>query len=153
MTDHATSNAPTRSHSFQVVVDCQDPHELADWWAETLGWEVEPQSEDFIRSMIDQGFATEADTRVHRDRLVWREGAAINAPGAPAGSPRVLFQLVPEAKVVKNRLHLDVRAHDGDADALRASVQRRGATRIGDGRQGPHSWVVFTDPEGNEFCV
>ncbi|MEZ5249206.1 MAG: VOC family protein [Ilumatobacteraceae bacterium] len=42
MTDDATSNAPMRSHSFQVVVDCHDPHELADWWAETLGWEVEP---------------------------------------------------------------------------------------------------------------
>ncbi|MEZ5249205.1 MAG: VOC family protein [Ilumatobacteraceae bacterium] len=35
--------------------------------------------------------------------------------------------------------------------AHRCSAPR--ATRIGDGRQGPHSWVVFTDPEGNEFCV
>ena len=138
-------------HTFQVVIDAADPHAQADWWAETLGWEVEPQDEAFIRSMIDQGHATDADTTVHRGHLVWREGAAINSP--VAGSPRVLFQLVPEAKTVKNRVHLDVRTGDGDAESVRAALLARGATQIGSGRQGPHSWVVLTDPEGNEFCV
>lgn len=65
----------------------------------------------------------------------------------------VSFQVVPEPKTVKNRVHLDVRPADGDAEALRASVLDRGATQIGAGRQGPHAWVVFTDPEGNEFCI
>ena len=45
--------------NFQVVIDCKNPHVLADWWAETLEWIVEPQDEAFIRSMVDQGFATE----------------------------------------------------------------------------------------------
>ena len=48
---------------FQVTLDCADPHELASWWAETLGWELEPTDEGFIRQMIEAGQATEADTR------------------------------------------------------------------------------------------
>ncbi len=39
-------------YEFQVVVDCAQPHVLADWWARTLGWTVEPVDEDFIRKMI-----------------------------------------------------------------------------------------------------
>jgi hypothetical protein len=62
---------------FQVVVDCAAPHELADWWAETLDWRVEPQDEAFIRRMIDEGHATENETTRHRGALVWREGAAL----------------------------------------------------------------------------
>ena len=88
------------AHTFQVVIDARDPHAQADWWAETLGWEVEPQDEGFIRSMIDQGFATEAETTQHHGRLVWATGAAINGPEG-TGLPRVLFQWVPEAKTVK----------------------------------------------------
>src|SRR5919206_76579 len=78
---------------FQVVMDCAAPHELADWWAEALGWQVEPQDEAFIRRMIDAGYASEADTTTHHGALVWKEGAAINSPDP--GRPRVLFQLVP----------------------------------------------------------
>jgi hypothetical protein len=59
------------------VIDCADPHVLADWWAETLGWQVEPSNEAFIRSMIKQGLASEAYTTTHNGTLVWREGAAI----------------------------------------------------------------------------
>ena len=60
--------------NIQIVIDCTRPHELADWWAETLGWSVEPQDAAFIRSMIEQGFATEDQTMNHRGNLVWREG-------------------------------------------------------------------------------
>src|SRR3712207_7733339 len=90
----------------QIVIDCADPHGLADWWAEVLGWQVEPQDEAFIRRMVASGAATEADTTTHRGVLVWRSGAALNSPDP--GRPRVLFQQVPEAKTVKNRVHLDV---------------------------------------------
>src|SRR4051812_44569855 len=100
---------------FQVVVDCAAPHELADWWAETLGWQVEPQDEAFIRRMIEGGYASEADTARHRGALVWREGAAINS--SDPGRPRVLFQLVPEAKSVKNRVHLDLRVGEERREA------------------------------------
>lgn len=152
MTDEQTGRPA--SFAVQVTIDCADPHVLADWWAETLRWEVEPQDAGFIRSMIEQGFATEADTRTHRGALVWREAVAIRPAGDPAaGQPRILFQLVPEAKSVKNRIHLDVRAPGVDLDELRTELVERGATVVGGGRQGPHEWVTLVDPEGNEFCV
>jgi Glyoxalase-like domain len=135
---------------FQVVVDCADPHGLADWWAETLGWQVEPQDEAFIRTMVEAGHATEADTTIHRGALVWRSGAAVNSPDP--GRPRVLFQLVPEGKTGKNRLHLDLRTGD-ERDAVVARLLERGATKLHDGAQGPFRWVTLADPEGNEFCV
>ena len=77
----------------QIMIDCADPHGLADWWAETLGWQVEPQDEAFIRRTVESGAASAEDTTTHRGALVWRSGAAINSP--EPGRPRVLFQLVP----------------------------------------------------------
>jgi hypothetical protein len=136
---------------FQVVVDCAAPHELADWWAEALGWTVETQDEAFIRRMIEQGYATEAETTTHGGALVWREGAAINSPDQ--GRPRVLFQLVPEGKTVKNRAHLDLRVGDERREEEVARLVAAGATELHRGRQGPHAWVTLADPEGNEFCV
>jgi hypothetical protein len=141
---------------IQIVVDCKNPHELADWWAETLEWAVEPQDEAFIHSMIEQGFATEAETTTHRGKLVWREGAAIRPPeelDAKAPAHRVLFQIVPEEKSVKNRVHWDVRLAGGDKDAVRAALEARGATFLWSANQGPHSWHTMADPEGNEFCI
>ncbi len=143
------------AYELQIVVDSADPHTLADWWAETLGWVVEPSDEEFIRKMIDEGYATEADTTRHNGVLVWREGAAIRHPDGPERGPRkrVLFQLVPEAKTVKNRVHLDIWV---GADRIEDEAQRlvaRGATRLHRGSQGPHSWITMTDPEGNEFCI
>jgi hypothetical protein len=137
------------AYDFQVVIDAADPHTQADWWAETLGWHVEPSDEDFIRTMIAQGFATESDTTVHNGELVWREGAAVRSTD---DSRRVLFQLVPESKVVKNRVHLDIRV-PGDPDPVVAGLVARGATKLHEGQQGPHTWVTLADPEGNEFCV
>ncbi|WP_182112246.1 MULTISPECIES: VOC family protein [unclassified Actinotalea] len=140
--------------SFQVTVDCADPHALADWWAETLGWEVEPSDPDFIRSMVSQGHASEADTTTHRGVLVWRTGAAIGHPDGAGPAARMLFQLVPEGKTVKNRMHLDLRPGDGDADAVVARLLERGATFLHTGSEGPQStWTTLADPEGNEFCV
>ena len=68
---------------FQVTVDAAAPHDLARWWAGTLGWEVEPSDESFIREMIAQGHATEDETMVYDGVLVWTAGAAIVHPGAP----------------------------------------------------------------------
>jgi hypothetical protein len=142
--------------NIQIVVDCKNPHGLADWWAETLEWAVEPQDEGFIRSMIEQGFATEAETATHHGKLVWREGAAIRPPAeldAKAPAHRVLFQIVPEEKTVKNRVHWDVRLAGADKDAVRAALVARGATFLWSASQGPHSWHTMADPEGNEFCI
>ena len=137
---------------IQLTIDCENPHELAHWWAEALGWDVETQDEGFIQSMLDQGLAQESDVATFRAARVWKAGAAINHPGEHR--PRLLFQKVPELKTTKNRIHWDLRnasgaASEQDVDRLVAM----GAARIGEGSQGPSSWVVLADPEGNEFCV
>jgi len=121
--------------SVQIVIDSEKPHELADWWAETLGWQVEPQDATFIQSMIDKGLVTEADTIVHNGSLVFASATAVR-PDEPKGSgqPRLLFQQVPETKTVKNRIHLDLR-HDRDSDfdlaAFRASLIERTTWGLG----------------------
>ncbi|MDP5184072.1 VOC family protein [Blastococcus sp. BMG 814] len=135
----------------QITVDCSAPHDLADWWAQALGWQVEPQDEAFIRRMVDTGAATAEDTTTHRGALVWRVGAAITSPDP--GRPRVLFQLVPEPKAVKNRLHLDVRVGPERVEAEVARLVGLGARELWRGRQGPFAWVTLADPEGNELCV
>lgn len=143
--------------NVQFTIDSADPHAQARWWASTLDWQVEPSNEDFIRSMIEQGFAQEQDTRTFEGVLVWKEGAAITPGSAPSppGTPRILFQLVPEPKTVKNRAHLDVRlGTDGrDKDSVRAALEARGAMFLHEASQGPHSWYTMADPEGNEFCI
>jgi hypothetical protein len=136
---------------FQVVIDSPAPHELADWWAEALGWQVEAQDESFIRRMVDTGAASEEDTARHRGALVWKVGAALTSPDP--GRPRVLCQLVPEAKTVKNRLHLDVRVGPERREAEVARLLGLGATELWRGAQGPYEWVTLADPQGNEFCV
>jgi len=110
--------APT-AHSFQVVVDSADPHTLADWWAEAIGWDLEPSDEDFIRKMVAEGYATEADTKTHNGVLVWALGQAIVHPDGKNAGPgaRVLFQAVPEPKTVKNRVHLDIKVGEGTLDS------------------------------------
>lgn len=117
---------------FQVTVDSEDPHALAHWWAEALRWEVEPQDEAFIQSMVDQGHAQESDVRTFRGHRVWRIGAAINHP--EGNHPRVLFQEVPEFKTVKNRMHWDLRSPEGTTAP--ADVDRLvslGAKKVGEG--------------------
>jgi hypothetical protein len=146
------------SYAFQVVVDTADPHSLADWWADALGWLVEPSDEEFVRKMIAEGRATEADTTTHCGVLVWRDGAAIHHPddAEDAGHGhrrRILFQLVPEPKTGKNRVHLDIWVGADNVEAELARLTAAGATLLHRRRQGPHSWVTIADPEGNELCL
>ena len=135
----------------QIAIDCAAPHELADWWAEALGWQVEPQDESFIQRMVDSGAASPEDTTRHRGALVWKVGAALNSPDPDR--PRLLFQAVPEPKTVKNRLHFDVRVGAERREAEVARLLSLGATELWRGSQGPFEWATLADPEGNEFCV
>jgi hypothetical protein len=137
------------AYDVQIAIDSSDPHELAAWYADALGWQVEPQDEDFIRRMIAEGHATEADTTTHRGKLVWATGAAINSPDS--GRPRIYFQKVPEPKTGKNRLHLDVRTDDKEAVLER--LVARGAKELWRANEGPHWWITIADPEGNELCL
>jgi Glyoxalase-like domain len=137
------------AYLFQVTIDSTAPHPLADWWAEALGWQREPTDEAFIRRMVDAGHAAESDTMLYDGKLVWTVGAAIRHPTDEA--PRVLFQLVPEPKTVKNRVHVDLATRDVEAEIAR--LVALGATEI-DRRDGNGTrWVVMNDPEGNEFCI
>ena len=142
------------SYSLQIVVDCHNPHVLADWWAETMGWQVEPSDEEFIRSMITKGFATEEQTTLHNGVLVWSDGQAIIAGSdTNNGQPRILFQRSDQEKLGKNRIHWDVRLGDDDKMTVRTNLEARGATFLWEASQGPHSWFTMADPEGNEFCI
>src|SRR5688572_19882391 len=130
------------AYDFQVTFDSADPHAQADWWAETLGWAVEPSDEAFIRKMVDEGYATEDDTTTHNGTLVWKTGAAIIGTDGAEGR-RILFNHVPEAKTVKNRVHLDVRTGGDDLATVRERLEARGATFLYEERQGPHAWYTM----------
>ena len=104
-----------------LVVDANDPVELGLWWQRALGW------------IVSNDDPEEFEIRPADDRL-----------------PGLLFASVPEAKSMKNRLHLDFRPDDRDAEVRRLVDLGATHTDIGQGEQ---TWVVLADPEGNEFCV
>jgi len=105
----------------QTIVDAKDPVELGRWWRNALGWAIINDAPD------------EYEIRPSPDRL-----------------PGLLFVPVAEPKSGKNRLHLDFRPDNRDAEVQR--LLDLGAT-LADVGQGEQSWVVLADPEGNEFCV
>jgi hypothetical protein len=144
---------------YKVVIDCAEPHRLATFWAQALGYVVEDHSA-LVQELLDQGLVTEAQVTTVDGRLDFADSAAVRDPADPVDGHtgighggRVLFQLVPELKTVKNRVHLDL--HVGAAD--RADVVGRlieaGGCVLWEGHQGPNSWITMADPEGNEFCV
>ena len=157
------ATVPLMALDFQLVIDCAEPHTLADWWADALGWEVEKGDENFIRRMVDEGHATEDEVTTHDGRLVWKVATAILHPdGREGGRPRILFQQVPEPKTVKNRWHLDVEVtvRGSTLDERRAAIAAkvadlvgRGATEVATIEEDGGTFTVMLDPEGNEFCV
>src|SRR5690606_29179677 len=121
---------------WKLVVDCADPHLLADFWAEALGYVVEDPG-TLVTQLLEGGMLPPSETREHRGSQRFRTLAAVRHPddefdevsGAGSGR-RILFQQVPEQKQGKNRLHIDVHAEDGDADALADRLAGAGAERV-----------------------
>jgi len=114
------------SISIQCIdIDARDPLALAGFWQEALGWRRTYESDDEVVLEPPEGSP--------------QDGVA----------PDLLFIRVHD-KVVKNRLHLDLRPDDQAAEVAR--LLALGATHVDLG-QGDVSWVVLADPEGNEFCV
>jgi predicted enzyme related to lactoylglutathione lyase len=110
-----------------ISIDSHDPAAQATFWAEVLGWRRTYEDADEI---------------------------AIEPPeGSPEDGvvPDILFLRVPDDKKVKNRLHLDLRPDDQEAEVKR--IEALGAKRAFVGQGDDVSWVVLADPEGNEFCV
>jgi hypothetical protein len=134
----------------QVVLDAADPHALAEFWAAALGYEVE-DVDALARRMLDAGYATQDDVLERGGRLVWRDAAAARDPGG--ARPRLYLQRVPEPKTGKNRVHLDLQVGEERRDAEVERLVGLGATRVEQRSLGPQTWVVMTDPEGNELCV
>jgi len=118
----------------EIAIDCADPQALARFWCSVLGYDVQDEEEEGV--------------------------VTIGSPLAPEGRerpgpvpPTLTFARVPEGKVVKNRLHLDVNPTDRDQDAEVQRVLDLGARHADVGQTGEESWVTLADPEGNEFCV
>ena len=106
-----------------VTLDCGDVLALSRFWSNVL------------HRPIDNGASELAATIGYHD----------------PSTPTWLFMQVPEPKTAKNRMHVDFRADDNDAEVAR--ILAMGATRVGDHDQYGVRWTVLADPEGNEFCV
>ncbi|MBK9698017.1 MAG: VOC family protein [Propionibacteriaceae bacterium] len=140
----------------QITVDCADPAGLAVFWAEALGYRVQPPPPGF-----DSWDAALEAFGVPREQ--WNSRSAILPIEGPR--PRIFFQRVPEGKIVKNRLHLDVRAAPGlEGDDRMAALETEatrlealGATRAyriePDAARMESGFITMRDPEGNEFCL
>lgn len=144
---------------YQIVMDCAEPLELSRFWAKALGYEPEDNSA-LIEHVVAQGLAGEADYTVVDGCKAWRTLAAIRHPQDPvheftgAGlGRRILFQQVPEAKTVKNRMHLDLNSGSRDRGAEVARLEALGATVVAVVEEPGASHVTMRDPEGNEFDV
>jgi hypothetical protein len=114
-----------------TTVDCANAYELSEWWKQVLGY-VDVDGDPNLPG--------------HEECMVLD----------PTSGHRLLFIEVPEPKTGKNRIHLDLRPRSGSRDEEVERVRALGATEVGDhrGQYGPGTgWVVFADPEGNEFCV
>ena len=135
---------------IQITFDAADPHRLAAWWAELLAYEVE-DGHELVSGLLAGGVVSEADVVELDGRLQFREVAAAADPDGTG--PRLLFQLVPEAKVAKNRVHLDVPVDPEHLEAEVARLTGAGASFVEYGSHPGHRWAVMQDPEGNEFCL
>ena len=124
------------SRLTEIVVDCRDPVAQAAFWAAALDYQVVRSEDAQVEIAPWEREPPDLAERVRR------------APGAPT----LVFVTVPEAKTVKNRLHLDLRPVDGSYEAEVERLLGLGARRADIG-QGEVPWVVLADPEGNEFCV
>ncbi|KQP83945.1 VOC family protein [Aeromicrobium sp. Leaf291] len=112
-------------------VDCADAYALSEFWKQVLAYvdvEGDPNEPGHEECMILD----------------------------PGSGHHLLFIEVPEAKTVKNRIHLDLRPRSGTQADEVARLVSIGATQVADlrGKYGPGTgWVVLADPEGNEFCI
>ncbi|MFD7959994.1 VOC family protein [Streptomyces zaomyceticus] len=151
------------SRQFQVTFDAHDPQALASFWRDALGYVYPgppgvdlPEGADPLAAWDDflARIGVPEEERNTRSALEDPEG----------NGPRVFFQQVPEGKVAKNRVHLDVRAAPGlEGDermaALEAECERLvalGGKRLHRVEPAPPmstGWIVMADPEGNEFCL
>jgi predicted enzyme related to lactoylglutathione lyase len=113
---------------LNVTFDCHNPHLVSTFWSAVTGYSLDevktPGNDYWVASPPDDKW------------------------------PRLVFVRVPEHKVAKNRVHLDLMPFERDQEAELARLLGLGATIVDDRRTlRPGGWVVLADPEGNEFCL
>jgi hypothetical protein len=143
--------------AFQLVIDCAHPEPLARFWAAALGYQLEPPPAGFATwddYWRDVG-VPEEELGVGEDRIFDPDGRG----------PRIWFQVVPEPKTIKNRLHLDVSVSGGRAVPIetrrrRVNAEARRLADLGATIIAPleeegldHYAMAMRDPEGNEFDI
>ncbi|HET7173195.1 MAG TPA: VOC family protein [Nocardioidaceae bacterium] len=116
-----------------VVFDCADALAVGRFWSAAINRPLDPESTSEFASI---GFHR------RRDRGGWRRVER-------DADPTWMFAQVPEAKTVKNRLHLDMIATDLEAEIAR--LVDLGGTRMADREEYGYTWTLMADPEGNEF--
>jgi predicted enzyme related to lactoylglutathione lyase len=112
-----------------ITIDSEDPHKLAEFWASALDWKITYSDEiEVCLELLD---------------------------GSPEVGriPDILFLKNPDKKQVKNRLHLDLRPQNQEAEVSRLEALGAKRIEIGQSDYPETTWVVMADPEGNEFCV
>ena len=107
-----------------IAIDAVQPRVVADFWCSVLGWQV-----------------------------VGEDDGVISIAPTDGSWPTIDVAPVPENKVVKNRLHLDLRADGMPAGDELERLLDLGAQRVDVGQGADATWVVLSDPEGNEFCL
>ncbi len=121
---------------YSVVVDCRDVAAQSRWWAQVLDWRIVYEAANEV--VLAPPHALDPAREI---------------PPAERG-PGLIFVPVPEGKAIKNRLHIDLApAPDAGQDAEVRRLEGLGVQRVDVGQPGTVSWIVMTDPEGNEFCV
>jgi len=117
------------SRISHTSVDAHNSYAQSVWWAQVLDWTEDPDDPNLPE---------------HEECLILSRDRA----------QQLLFIRVPDEKVVKNRLHLDLRPVDGTREDEVARLVALGAVELGDFRRPDGSgWITLADPEGNEFCV
>jgi len=134
----------------QVTFDCADPHAQAAFWAQVYGHVVEDHAE-LVDQLVAAGRMPAEDRIVLAGRSAFRDVAACSDPAG--GEPRLFFQRVPEPKVAKNRVHIDVHVDPTDKDAEVERLIALGAELVETHRDRGPTTHVLRDPEGNEFCL
>lgn len=142
--------------AVQVTFDCADPGAQAEFWCAVLGYRIEPPPPGF--DSWDAALDSWGVPVEHRN-----DRSAASPPDGDDG-PRLFFQKVPEGKVAKNRVHLDVRAAPGATGDDRMAALQSEADRLTplgarlvrrvepDGKL-ENGFIWMEDPEGNEFCL
>ncbi len=114
-----------------TTIDCHHPYELSEWWKSVLDYQDLPDDPN----------------------LPEHDECMIVDPGS---DHRILFIKVDDPELARKRIHFDLRPRAGGRDDEVERLRALGAVEVADhrGEFGPGTgWVVFADPEGNQFCV